>query len=140
MRVKPIVYVAGPYRSVGGEWGTTENIRAAETFALGLWRRGAVAICPHKNTAYFGGAAPDEVWLEGDLELVKVSDALLLVPGWMESIGTRVEFKLAVSIGLTVFDFAQDIKDTWMLVEKWVWRWRRDHGLEQEDDALCGSV
>lgn len=55
-----VVYVAGPYRGPS-EWAVKCNIEAAERVAIALWQQGYAVICPHKNTAFFGGAAPDEV-------------------------------------------------------------------------------
>jgi hypothetical protein len=55
-----LVYVAGPYRGKG-EWEVVQNIRRAETLALAVWKLGAACICPHKNTALFGGAAEDSL-------------------------------------------------------------------------------
>lgn len=99
---KRVVYIAGPYRS-NTEWGVVQNIRAAEELALKVWKLGAVALCPHKNTAFFGGAADDSVWLEGDLELLRRSDAVILVDGWENSSGTCEEVIVAVDAGIPVF-------------------------------------
>lgn len=90
---KEVVYVIGPYRSKQGEHGVKKNIDKAEEVALSLWNLGYAVICPHKNTAFFGGAAPDEVWLKGDLELLYRSDIAVTVTGWEESSGSRDEIK-----------------------------------------------
>ena len=65
-----IVYVCGPYRAPT-EYGVLLNIQKAAQIAIEVWRSGAVCICPHKNTAFFGGAVPDSFWLEGDKEIVR---------------------------------------------------------------------
>ena len=65
---------------------------------------GFVALCPHQNTAFFGGACEDEVWLKGDLELISRCDAVCLVWGWQRSEGTRAEIEFAKSKGIPVFD------------------------------------
>lgn len=65
-----VVYIAGPFRAENA-WEIEQNIRRAEEAALELWRAGAAVLCPHTNTRYFQGAAPDHVWLEGDLELLR---------------------------------------------------------------------
>ena len=93
---KKVIYIAGPFRGPSA-WAIAQNIRAAETHALQVWRLGAVALCPHLNTANFQGALPDEVWLEGDLELVKRCDAVLLLPTWQASSGTRAERQFAIN-------------------------------------------
>lgn len=92
-----VIYIAGKYRSDKGEWFVYENIRAAELMAQWVWMHGGVALCPHKNTAFFGGlpGCPDETWLEGDLELLKRCDAVFAISGWRESAGARAEVEYA---------------------------------------------
>jgi len=97
-----LVYVAGPYRAATPR-GIVENIRRAEALALRVWKAGAACVCPHLNTALLDGAADDSVWLSGDLEIIRRSDALVLVEGWERSNGTREEIALARSLGLPVF-------------------------------------
>jgi hypothetical protein len=105
-----VVYVAGAYRG-SCEWEVEANIRKAEAIALQLWKMGAVAICPHKNTAHFGGALPDERWLQGDLELVRRSDAVCCAPGWEESEGARGEVALAHELAIPVFANPGQVKE-----------------------------
>lgn len=97
-----VVYIAGPYRAAN-EWNVNLNIRAAEKAALEVWRLGEVALCPHKNTAFFGGAADDSLWLDGDLVLLERSDAVLLVDGWENSSGTIDEVIFAITKNIPVF-------------------------------------
>jgi hypothetical protein len=104
-----LVYVAGPYRA-NGEWFIYENIRRAEAVALEVWKMGAACICPHKNTAFFNGACPDQVWLDGDLEMVRRCDAILCVPGWERSVGSLGEVALAKEIGIPVFQSVEELK------------------------------
>jgi hypothetical protein len=104
-----LVYVAGPYRAAS-EWLVTKNIRAAEAVALEVWGAGAACICPHKNTAYFGGAQDDAVWLTGDHEILRRCDAVICVDGWQESIGASAEIEIAKHIGMPVFEAIEDLK------------------------------
>lgn len=97
-----VVCLLGPYRA-STEFEVHQNIQAAERVALEVWKLGAVCICLHKNTAYFGGALPDETWLEGDFELIRRSDAVLMMDKWMFSIGARNERTLAFNIGKPIF-------------------------------------
>jgi hypothetical protein len=101
---KYVIYVAGPFRSKtpSDQWEQTLNIRRAEAVALQIWRAGHVAICPHLNTANFQGACPDDVWLEGDLEILKRCDGVVLVYGWQDSAGTKKEIECAMSLSLPV--------------------------------------
>lgn len=107
-----VVYIAGPYRDARGEYYVRENIRSAELAALTVWKLGAVALCPHKNTAGLGGAfeIPDETWLRGDLELVRRSDAVWALKGWQTSSGARGEIALAKKLGLPILFNAEDLK------------------------------
>ena len=97
-----VIYLAGPYR-VPTEHGVQQNIEAASRVALEVWKLGAMCFCPHKNTAFFGGALPDAVWLKGDFELIRRSDAVLMMDGWMDSAGARDEAQFADAIGKRVF-------------------------------------
>lgn len=107
MKLK-LVYVAGPFRAPD-QWKQFQNIRRAETLAFEVWKLGAVAICPHLNTMHFQGALPDEVWLDGDLEIVRRCDALIMVEGWPRSKGTLKEKELAHELGIPVFIGGDDI-------------------------------
>ena len=89
-----VVYIAGPYRAANS-WDVEQNIRRAETLALAVWRAGFAALCPHTNTRFYDGAAPDYVWLTGDLALLQNCDALLTVDGWERSTGTQDEIAFA---------------------------------------------
>ena len=65
-----VIYVAGPYRAET-TWGIECNTRAAEELALQVWQAGAVAICPHSNSRFFQGSAPDEAFVDGYLEVLR---------------------------------------------------------------------
>jgi hypothetical protein len=98
-----VVYIAGPYRAPS-EYEVVQNIRRAEALALEVWRAGAAAICPHMNTALWGGAADDSVWLRGDLEILRRCDAMVCAPNWRQSKGACGEVALARELGLPVFE------------------------------------
>ena len=100
-----LVYLAGPYRDARGEYFVGQNIRAAASIAIELWRLGYAVITPHLNTAFFGGACPDEVWLEGDLVMMRRCDFVVLVPGWDKSSGTRAEVAEARRLGIPVCEW-----------------------------------
>ncbi|OFV81968.1 MAG: hypothetical protein A2Y78_00085 [Acidobacteria bacterium RBG_13_68_16] len=97
-----VVYIAGPFRGPNS-WEIESNIRRAETLALEVWRAGAAVLCPHTNTRYFQGAAPDEVWLDGDLEMLRRCDAVLLTADWQRSSGARAERAEAIRVGIPVY-------------------------------------
>lgn len=97
-----VVYVAGKFRGASA-WEVEQNVRRAETVALDVWRLGAAAVCPHTNTRYFDGAAPDAAFLEGDLEILRRCDAVILVDGWEHSAGASAEAREALRCGLPIF-------------------------------------
>jgi nucleoside 2-deoxyribosyltransferase len=104
-----VVYVAGPFRAASAHvpghqdmFAVQENIMRAMALSLEVWRLGAVALCPHANTMFFTGAADDRVWLDGDLELLRRSDAVLLTADWQRSSGARHEVTVARAAGIPV--------------------------------------
>lgn len=108
-----IAYTAGPYRAPH-IWGVVQNIRAAEAVAVELWRMGIAALCPHKNTALLDGATGGAgfgdaaVWLEGDLEMLRRCDLIVMVPGWEQSQGAKAEREEAKARGIPVMYWPQD--------------------------------
>lgn len=111
-----VVYIAGPYRS-NSISGVVQNIRNAEALAIEVWNSGAVALCPHKNTALFDGIAPDEIWLQGDMELLRRCDAIILVEGWESSSGTIAEVEYARELGIPLFYSIIDLQE-WLRLQK----------------------
>lgn len=97
-----IVYVAGPFRGPNS-WAIEQNIRRAETLALDVWNMGAACVCPHTNTRFYQGAAPDEVWLRGDLAILRKCDAILMAPNWEQSEGAKAEYEFARELKLPIF-------------------------------------
>ncbi len=98
---KKIIYVAGPYRA-DSEIQLRKNIEHARDAAIKLWQDGWVVICPHMNTAHFGGACPVSVWLEGDLEILKRCDAIYMLNTWEKSEGAKEEYRIAKQLGLEI--------------------------------------
>lgn len=102
-----VVYVAGPFRGRNA-WYLEQNVRRAESLAREAWLAGAAVICPHANTRFFHGSGPDSIYLEGDLEILRRCDAVLLTPDWESSTGARAEVLRARELGLKVL---YDIKE-----------------------------
>jgi nucleoside 2-deoxyribosyltransferase len=110
-----VVYIAGPFRAAT-PWLIEQNVRAAETVALEVWRMGAAALCPHMNTRHFQDCAPDAVWIEGTLELLRRCDAVLVQGNWMMSTGTRGEIDEARKLEKPVFFNTTELR--WWIEEK----------------------
>lgn len=102
-----VCYVAGAYRAPTVR-GIVENIRRAEEVAIELWRLGFAVICPHLNSALFDGAAPDDVWLKGDLEFLRRSDLVVMCPGWRNSLGAATEWQTAIKQGIPIYEWPAD--------------------------------
>lgn len=109
MKRRLVVYIAGPFRGKSA-WDIESNIRRAETIALAAWRAGAAVLCPHTNTRFFQDAAPDDVWLDGDLELLDRCDVVLLTPDWERSSGARAEVEFAIKNDKPIF-VAKEVSD-----------------------------
>jgi hypothetical protein len=96
-----IAYIAGAYRSETIS-GTVKNIRAAEYVAIKYWKKGYAVICPHKNTALFDGLMPDKTWLDGDIEILKRCDVIVMMQGWEDSTGSKAEHFFALRNGIEI--------------------------------------
>lgn len=105
--IRGVLYLAGPYRAKNGRT-VRENIRNAERIAIKWWKAGFAVICPHLNTAFFDGEAPDEVWLDGDLEILKRCDTVLAMSTCRESDGATREICLAISMGKKIIFLDDD--------------------------------
>lgn len=107
-----VIYIAGPYRNKS-EYEVGENIRVAGWYSLHVWELGGVALCPHKNTAFFGGAynIPDDTWLKGDLELLNRCDAVYVTSNWSESSGATAEVEFAKNHNIPVLYTRQTLRD-----------------------------
>jgi nucleoside 2-deoxyribosyltransferase len=95
-------YVAGPFRGPD-HWVIAQNIHRAREVALELWALGLSTYCPHGNTSHYQGALPDEVWLEGHLEWLRVSDVMVVLPNPFTSSGTLIEIEFALAKGIPCF-------------------------------------
>lgn len=85
-----LVYVAGPYRAKT-QWQVDRNIQAAREVGAHILEAGAYPLIPHSNTAHMDGAATDEVFLAGTMEMMCRSDGVVFLPGWEDSEGSKVE-------------------------------------------------
>jgi hypothetical protein len=98
-----VVYVAGPYRAPT-VWQIECNIHKAREVGIEVARVGLMPLVPHANTAHYDGIQSDAFWLKGTMELLRRADAVMLVPGWVKSEGTRLEIEEANRLGLPVFE------------------------------------
>jgi hypothetical protein len=102
-----LIYVAGPY-TAETHTGIENNIRNAENVAIQLWAKGWAVICPHLNTAHFeryeGVANIDyHTWIDGDMEILKRCDAIIMIENWEYSKGSKAERKFCMENNIQVF-------------------------------------
>ena len=95
-----IAYIAGPYRAKT-IFGIIRNILKARKVAKEFWAKGYTVICPHMNSALMKHL-PEEVFMEGDLEILKKSDVLVVMKGWQKSEGTKREIDFAKKHGIAI--------------------------------------
>ena len=98
-----VAYISGSYRSNAIN-GIYENIQKARQVALKYWNLGYAVICPHLNTAFMDGSCGDHIWLQGDIEILKRCDVIVLLNGWIKSEGAREEYKAALAHGLVIIE------------------------------------
>jgi hypothetical protein len=103
-----LIYIIGPFRAANA-WLVEQNIRRAEEAALTLWSRGFAVICPHTNTRFFDGFLSSEVFLNGDLEILKRCDAAICVEGYKNSLGACHEIEFCKEKRIPVYFNSDDL-------------------------------
>ncbi len=98
-----VIYVAGKYRAKH-PYLIQENIDKAKEVAKQVWAAGHAAICPHLNSINFEGLNTEQHFIDGTLELMRRCDAVLLVPGWETSEGTKGEYDEANTLKIPVYE------------------------------------
>lgn len=85
----------------------------ARSWAIAVWRSGAVALCPHLNTYHFelDAGLPGETYYEGDLVLLGKCDAMFVIPGSETSKGVKLEREFCESQNIPVFDSPFELKE-----------------------------
>lgn len=106
-----LLYISGPFSDDDNLHGVARNIILASEAALQGWRQRWVVICPHKNTDGFQWATdiPHDVWVDGDIEILKHCDAICMLPGWKDSKGACQEHTFAVDNGLEILYYLNGV-------------------------------
>lgn len=100
----PLLYIAGPYRSITRA-GVDANIATARRVGALAAAKGWAPLVPHTNTAHMDELVDlgDQFWLDATMEMMRRCDAVLLCPGWTLSSGTKDEVAEATRLGLPIF-------------------------------------
>lgn len=103
------VYVAGPYNA-DNVIDVLKNVRTGITSSVEAVKGGLSVFCPFLDFHY--GLISElslEDYRRNSIEWVKVSDAILLLPGWENSAGARDELAEASKYGIPAFESINDI-------------------------------
>lgn len=94
------VYLSGKYSG-----DVERNIAVARGVAIELWEKHFAVFCPHLNTANMeiDCRADYQDYIDGDLEILSRFDAIIMLPGWRESKGARIEKEYAQRLGIPVY-------------------------------------
>jgi len=89
------------------------NINGAREVAEAILRLcpGWFPIVPHMNTAFMDGLVDDQVFLEGDLEILRRCDGIYLMPFWKESKGAKAEYRFALKNKIPVYRSLVELKE-----------------------------
>lgn len=109
-RRNKVVYIAGAYRAES-PYLVGRNIARAAEFAQEVWKMGATALSPQLNSAHFDGCATGDDFVEGTLELMRRSDAVLVIPNYSESKGTLGEISEARRLNKPVFYNLKELEE-----------------------------
>jgi hypothetical protein len=91
-----LVFISGPYRAEKPE-DVLYNVRVATSAGSALLKAGYSVICPHSMTHEWDIKydIPDDVFLRNGIVQLSKCDAMLVLPGWENSEGTKAEIAFA---------------------------------------------
>jgi len=133
---KPVVYVAGQYRSVymchDSVWVQIikNNVEAACAVSNKLLALGYAVICPHAMSyGLVESASPswgheDDRWIDALLPLVDRADVLVLIDGWRDSEGSLIERRRAIERGIPVVEWDAHALPPVEEFTEWVQAWK----------------
>ena len=116
----PLIYVAGQYfpdTKEHGEkagilhWLMHENIEKARKLGAQCAELGWYPMIPHTNTAWMSGLQDHHWWYDATNEMLRVCDAIIMVPGWKESHGATLEHDEAKRMDINVYYDIAEVPD-----------------------------
>ncbi|PIN89893.1 hypothetical protein COU60_02250 [Candidatus Pacearchaeota archaeon CG10_big_fil_rev_8_21_14_0_10_34_76] len=109
-----IVYVSGPYTAKTKK-ETEKNLKKAVDASVGIWKEGFVPYCPHLNVHYINSKLNKNEQEHRTLNILKRSDAVLMLPGWEKSKGASSENEFAKENNIPIIF---DVKEISKLPER----------------------
>ncbi len=104
------VYIAGPYRSRTIE-GLAANMRRGIDLAAEVIQAGFAPEVPWLDfDLLLTGRVTVEQLQEVSMAKLAGSDAMLLAPYWMRSVGTLAEVRWSVANGKPIFNYVADVR------------------------------
>ena len=105
------VYVAGAYSS-DNVLGVLDNIREGIRVSTEILLAGHAPFCPWCDHSFVlalreGEHIPVQAFQENSIAWLKVSDMMVLVPGWENSHGTRAEIEIARTLNILVYSYEE---------------------------------
>ena len=119
MRPKTYVYIAGPYGDRDPYCTIDARINEARNAARELAIRGVPYYSPHLNCAHFEVIAPEasvEFWTAMGMGFVENAWGMWMLPGWLDSKGSKAERWEAEQLGIAIWyplQTADDIAAAW---------------------------
>lgn len=99
-----VIYLAGPLSALT-ERERQANLKYAIDAAFKLRRLGFAVISPHEQGFCGPHALSYEGWMKHGLNLLKLCNAIYLLPGWEASPGTLRELRVAQILGIEVVEY-----------------------------------
>jgi len=103
-----LIYIAGKYSGKTLE-SIKKNIKTASEYARKIAEMGHTPICPHTLFLPLTGMDEREVMIHC-LEMVRLSDAILMLPDWKRSRGATKEYQEARLLGLKIFFRLKEVR------------------------------
>lgn len=109
---QPVLYISGPMRGIPDDNFPTFNEVAAALRSIDFTVNN-----PAEN--FNGDRGRDWAeYMHADLIMLLESDGIVLLPGWENSEGAKLEYSVAKAIGLEFYE-AQKLNDEWVIVSLW---------------------
>lgn len=103
-----LCYIAGPFRHPDPD-RMTAHTRTAQEAVGQLAGLGWAGYCPHANIGHAYGDLDETLAADINTTFLERCDAILLLPNWWNSPGSRHELQQARDLGLHVFHSISEV-------------------------------